>query len=352
MSSQVRILKYICRQCQKEHNGWVQPCQGCGGMNTLQETRIPYGSAGHIQQAIPLSSRQQGIPITPQVHGPNGIASRGMVPATQEFRVISNPNQPLPNVQIANPPIPQQPFVMPPPSPQAMMPPPPPIALATTETEGSSEPRLDTSWEPIDAITGGGMVLGSSILLSGPPGIGKSTLILQWLKYLSEKHNVPSLAVTGEETRKMVLGRARRVEAQDPRLFVARASSVQEIDAALEGVNPFALALDSLQAFTLGEEDIRGDLATSKEIARLYNAWAKVNGKLLILLCQVTKDGASAGPRAIEHLVDAHFMFEEIDTTHSRLVALKNRFGERKTISWHMTERGLLPWKEEAGEPS
>jgi DNA repair protein RadA/Sms len=193
------------------------------------------------------------------------------------------------------------------------------------------------------------MVLGSSILVSGPPGIGKSTLILQWLKYLSEKHNVPTLAITGEETRKMVLARARRVEAQDPRVFVARASSATEIDNALLSVNPFLLALDSLQAFTLGEEDTRGDLATSKEIARIYNAWAKENGKLVIFLCQVTKDGASAGPRAIEHLVDAHFMFEEIDETHSRLVSIKNRFGERKTLSWHMTERGLLPWKEEVG---
>jgi hypothetical protein len=133
MSSQVRILKYICRQCGKDHNGWVQPCAGCGAMNTLQETRIPYGGAGHIQQAVNLSSRQQGIPITPQVHGPNGIANRGMVPATQEFRVIANPNV-LAQVPagMPPPPMPQVPFQMPPPSPQAMMPPPPPLALATT----------------------------------------------------------------------------------------------------------------------------------------------------------------------------------------------------------------------------
>jgi DNA repair protein RadA/Sms len=340
MSSQVRLIQYTCSQCGNKHNAWKQPCEKCGAYNTLTETRENYGGGSHITQGIPLG-RQQGQPIYPQVHGPNGIANRGMVPATQSVRVINPGGTPTAPVAPA-------PFVMPAPSAAAMIPPPPPVALSTDSKEATDEVRFPIDWEPLDAITGGGMALGSSVLLSGAPGIGKSTLTLPWALRFVQKYDYHALIVTGEETRKQVLNRARRCQCTDPRLFVAKASSVDEIDAAIQAVNPFLLILDSAQAFSLSENDPRGEIETMKELTRIYNAWAKDNGRLLVMLCQVNKDGQAAGPLRLVHIVDAHFELFEIDKQHSCLASAKNRFGARLDRSWEMTSVGMVPWTEPA----
>jgi DNA repair protein RadA/Sms len=203
--------------------------------------------------------------------------------------------------------------------------------------------RFTTSIEELDRTLGGGLVTGSVVLLGGEPGIGKSTLVLQALA-ATRTADRRALLVTGEESAPQVRTRAERLGRACGEVEVLAETRLEAVVAALESDPPAVCAIDSVQ--TLWSEDIDGTpgsvtqvRAAAAELVRL----AKRTGTALLVVGQVTKEGALAGPRLLEHLVDCVLTFEGDATGGYRVLrATKNRFGStNETGILEMTERGL-----------
>jgi DNA repair protein RadA/Sms len=210
--------------------------------------------------------------------------------------------------------------------------------------EGGEEPmRLVTGISELDRVLGGGIVPGSMVLIGGDPGIGKSTLILQLLAALArQKHKV--LYVTGEESIGQIRMRADRLAVQSSNIFLATENSVQAIIALSEKVKPAFLAVDSIQ--TMYSEEIGsapGSVTQVRESTSLLVSLAKNTGLPIILIGHVTKDGAIAGPRVLEHMVDTVLYFEgDRGQVFRVLRTVKNRFGSTNEIGvFEMKESGL-----------
>jgi DNA repair protein RadA/Sms len=194
--------------------------------------------------------------------------------------------------------------------------------------------------DELDRAFGGGLVPGQVALLGGDPGIGKSTLLLQALSSLSEKN----LYVTGEESADQVAMRARRLGLEAGGMQLLAETQLERVLGALEGARPRVAVIDSIQ--TLWSEALQsapGSVAQVRECAAQLTRVAKREGIALLLIGHVTKEGAIAGPRVLEHIVDTVLYFE--GDTHSafRLVrAVKNRFGAVNELGvFAMTEKGL-----------
>ncbi|RUM35442.1 MAG: DNA repair protein RadA, partial [Desulfobulbus sp.] len=210
--------------------------------------------------------------------------------------------------------------------------------------DGGREPsRLVTGIGELDRVLGGGIVPGSMVLIGGDPGIGKSTLILQLLAALaSQDHQV--LYVTGEESVGQIRMRAERLTIKDEHIAVATENSVQAITALAETVKPAFLAVDSIQ--TMYSEEIAsapGSVTQVRESTSLLVNLAKSSGLPIILIGHVTKDGAIAGPRVLEHMVDTVLYFEgDRGQVFRVLRTVKNRFGSTNEIGvFEMKESGL-----------
>jgi DNA repair protein RadA/Sms len=203
-------------------------------------------------------------------------------------------------------------------------------------------PRESTGLDEFDRVLGGGVVPGGVVLIGGDPGIGKSTLLLQALATMARRMKV--LYVSGEESTPQVALRARRlgVEGQGVRLMAEIA--LDEILAALESERPRIAVIDSIQTVYSGElQSAPGSVAQVRECAAQLTRAAKRSGVSLVLIGHVTKEGALAGPRVLEHMVDTVLYFEGDPHSSFRLVrAIKNRFGAINELGvFAMTDRGL-----------
>src|SRR5471030_2137305 len=218
------------------------------------------------------------------------------------------------------------------------------FALEDLKSDEPAPVRRSTGIAEFDRVTGGGLVPGSALLVGGDPGIGKSTLILQALGEYA-KRGGHAVYISGEEAMAQVRMRAARMDLQNAPLALGAATCVEDILATLEsGKTPGIVAIDSIQTLWTGALD-----AAPSTIAQVRTAsfdlvrYAKASGAALILVGHVTKDGQIAGPKAVEHLVDAVLYFEGERGHHFRVLrAVKNRFGATDEIGvFEMTGKGL-----------
>jgi DNA repair protein RadA/Sms len=218
-----------------------------------------------------------------------------------------------------------------------------PQSVATlSEIEATDVDRRPTGIEELDRVLGGGIVAGGVVLIGGDPGIGKSTLLLQALDALSK--TVPTLYVTGEESGAQVALRSRRLGLDGSQVRVVAEINLEKISATLEAEAPTVCVIDSIQ--TMYSEELTsapGSVAQVRECAAQLVRIAKSRGTAIVLVGHVTKEGALAGPRVLEHIVDTVLYFEGDTHSSFRLVrAIKNRFGAVNEIGvFAMTEKGL-----------
>ncbi len=210
---------------------------------------------------------------------------------------------------------------------------------------GSAEPppRASIGLAELDRVLGGGLVPASAVLVGGDPGIGKSTLLLQAAAALAQAGQ-PVLYVSGEELIEQVRLRARRLGVSEAPLGLAASVNLRDIAASLEARPAALVVIDSIQTMWLDSIDSApGTVAQVRAAAFELIRLAKSRGFALVLVGHVTKDGAIAGPRVLEHMVDAVLYFEGERGHQFRILrAVKNRFGATDEIGvFEMTERGL-----------
>jgi len=216
-----------------------------------------------------------------------------------------------------------------------------PVATLS-EIEASDVDRQPTGIDELDRVLGGGIVAGGVVLIGGDPGIGKSTLLLQALDSLSR--NLRTLYVTGEESGAQVALRSRRLGLDGSQVRVVAEIQLEKISATIEAEQPAVCVIDSIQTVYSDQlTSAPGSVAQVRECAAQLTRIAKSSGTAIVLVGHVTKEGALAGPRVLEHIVDTVLYFEGDTHSSFRLVrAIKNRFGAVNEIGvFAMTEKGL-----------
>jgi DNA repair protein RadA/Sms len=215
--------------------------------------------------------------------------------------------------------------------------------IPITEITTMEEPRISTTMEEVDRVLGGGIVPGSLILVGGDPGIGKSTLLLQVSGILGlQSHKV--LYVSGEESLKQSKMRAERLGVISEHLYMLSETDVQEIESHIHREEPKIIIIDSIQTVSLADiSSAPGSVAQVRECTSAFMRIAKSKGIAIFIVGHVTKEGTIAGPRLLEHMVDAVIYFEgERHHTFRILRAVKNRFGSTNEIGiFDMKEDGL-----------
>jgi DNA repair protein RadA/Sms len=193
-------------------------------------------------------------------------------------------------------------------------------------------PRRESGIGELDRVLGGGLVAGSIVLLGGDPGVGKSTLLVQALAGLAKTGSV--LYATGEESVAQTAMRARRVDAASEQIAIVAETDVERVIAHAQAARPSILAVDSIQTvFTPMLDSIPGSLAQVRECASRLMQFAKTTGTPTVIVGHVTKDGAIAGPKTLEHLVDVVLQLEGDGGGPYRILrAHKNRFGSTQEI--------------------
>lgn len=207
----------------------------------------------------------------------------------------------------------------------------------------SHETRLPTGIGEFDRVLGGGLVTGSVVLIGGDPGIGKSTILLQTATHMASA-NSAALYVTGEESLSQVALRAQRLDLPTDRLKVMAETCVERICEVLAHERPAVAILDSIQTlYTETLQSAPGGVSQIRESAALLTRFAKNSGTALFLVGHVTKEGALAGPRVLEHMVDCVLYFEgQSDSRYRMIRAVKNRFGAVNELGvFGMTDKGL-----------
>ncbi|MBI3624803.1 MAG: DNA repair protein RadA [Candidatus Rokubacteria bacterium] len=224
-----------------------------------------------------------------------------------------------------------------------------PVPLGEVSLEGGE--RIPTGIAELDRVLGGGVVRGSLVLIGGDPGIGKSTLLLQASRALADL-SAPVLYVSGEESAAQVKLRADRLGISPGGLFLLAESNLEAVEGHAESLRPQVLVVDSIQAVYLPDlESAPGSVSQVRECGGRLMLLAKRKGIATFLVGHVTKEGALAGPRVLEHLVDTVLYFEgERHHRYRVLRAVKNRFGSTNEIGvFEMTERGLAEVKNPSG---
>lgn len=210
--------------------------------------------------------------------------------------------------------------------------------------ESGKEPRVQTNIGELNRVLGGGFVPGSLILVGGDPGIGKSTLLLQTSHALTVA-GLKVLYVSGEESVRQTKLRADRLNALSESLFVLCETNLEQIEEAIEEIQPDFLVIDSIQTvYQPSVASAPGSVSQVRECTTHFMRIAKVKGIATVLVGHVTKEGAIAGPRLLEHMVDCVLYFEgERHHTYRLLRAVKNRFGSTNEIGiFEMQETGLI----------
>ena len=207
-----------------------------------------------------------------------------------------------------------------------------------------TDERFSTSFGELDRVLGGGIVVGSLVLVGGDPGIGKSTLLLQMCKELASRHkNV--LYISGEESLKQIKMRASRLSYSEGDLLLLSETNLDLIEDAIKKINPDVVIIDSIQ--TMFREDIGsapGSVSQVRETTHSLMQIAKGMGISIFIVGHVTKEGVVAGPRVLEHMVDTVLYFEGDNHASYRILrAVKNRFGSTNEIGvFEMRNVGLV----------
>lgn len=272
-------ISYSCTECGAVSPKWMGQCNDCNAWNSLVEMVITAPTKANMME----NPRFKGYAGT----GPSGVLDLTSVSVVNEHRVSS----------------------------------------------GISE---------LDRVLGGGLVAGSVILIGGDPGIGKSTVLLQSLCHLSEKHQ--TLYVTGEESLQQVKIRAQRLGINEGDLRLLAETQVERILEIAAQEKPQVMVVDSIQTiFTEVLQSAPGSVGQVREGAQHLVRFAKQTGTALFLVGHVTKEGTLAGPRVLEHMVDTVLYFEgQTDSRYRIIRAQKNRFGAVNELGiFVMTDRGL-----------
>jgi DNA repair protein RadA/Sms len=210
-----------------------------------------------------------------------------------------------------------------------------------TEIEQGSEVRIDTNNAELNRVLGGGLVLGSLVLIGGEPGIGKSTLMLQVA--LNFK-NLKVLYVTGEESEQQIKMRSERVGSLNSECYILTETHTQSIFQHIENLTPGLVIIDSIQTLhTDIIESSAGSISQIRECAAEFQKFSKLTNVPVILIGHITKDGGLAGPKILEHMVDTVLHFEgERNYGYRILRAVKNRFGSTSELGiFEMQSNGL-----------
>lgn len=208
--------------------------------------------------------------------------------------------------------------------------------------EAKDFPRMPTLIGEFDRVLGGGLVEGGVVLIGGDPGIGKSTLLLQAAAQLAEQG--PVLYVSGEESAQQVALRARRLGVNAQKIQLLPEIELEKVQATLASMKPKVAVVDSIQTlYASALTSAPGSVAQVRECAAQLTRVAKQSGTAIVFVGHVTKEGALAGPRVLEHMVDTVLYFEGDTHTSFRLIrAFKNRFGAVNELGvFAMTEKGL-----------
>jgi DNA repair protein RadA/Sms len=224
-----------------------------------------------------------------------------------------------------------------------------PVPLTEVSSESSARQRLD--WDELNRVLGGGIVPGSLVLVGGEPGVGKSTLLMHAAHQLVRGGGASVLYVSGEESNQQVRMRAQRLGALDPGILMLAENDLDSICEAIVAVAPKVAIVDSIQTVIDGAiTGSAGSVTQVRESAARLMRLAKETGTPIFLVGHVTKEGAIAGPRVLEHIVDTVLYLEGDRRQELRLLrAMKNRFGSAEEIGvFAMVENGL----EEVPDPS
>lgn len=275
---------FVCTECGAEYRKWQGQCSSCQEWNTLSEVRLAAARPGAGSSG-----------------GASGGVGRGGYAGSLSREVVD---------------------------------------LASVDL--SEVPRLSSTFEEFDRVLGGGLVPGSAVLLGGHPGAGKSTLLLQTACKLAQER--ASLYVTGEESLSQVAMRAHRLQLPTRGLKMLAETSVETILGVAERERPEVLIIDSIQTMHL--EDIAsapGGVAQVRESAAALTRFAKQSNTVLLLVGHVTKDGSLAGPKVLEHMIDASLLLEGgADSRFRTLRGQKNRFGAVNELGvFAMLEHGM-----------
>ena len=272
---------YVCSECGGTSAKWLGKCPACGAWNTLIEQVAGSASGGGT------GNNRFSAPFT-------------ALAGTSELAVLS-------------------------------------------EIEATDIDRTSTGIDELDRVLGGGIVPGGVTLIGGDPGIGKSTLLLQAVDAL-QRAGQNALYVTGEESGAQVAMRSRRLGLDHSQVQVLPEIQLEKIIATLDAHRPAIAVIDSIQTVYSDQlTSAPGSVAQVRECAAHLTRFAKASGTAIVLVGHVTKEGALAGPRVLEHMVDTVLYFEGDTNSSFRLVrAIKNRFGAVNDIGvFAMTERGL-----------
>ena len=215
--------------------------------------------------------------------------------------------------------------------------------LSLSKIDSSTELRYDTGVGELNRVLGGGLVRGSLVLLSGDPGIGKSTILLQICEYLSQKLSV--LYVSGEESAYQIKMRAKRLGVTSEDLAIMCETDAELICEYIRTEKPDIVMIDSIQTMSISEvNSTSGSITQVRECTNLFMRTAKNFDISIILVGHVNKDGNIAGPKVLEHIVDTVLYFEgERNLSYRILRAVKNRFGSTNEIGvFEMTNKGLI----------
>lgn len=217
--------------------------------------------------------------------------------------------------------------------------------LAYQDIESQDDARQPSGIEEFDRVLGGGIVPGSLVLIGGDPGIGKSTLLLEVADKLS-KICGSVLYISGEESERQIKLRGERLGINPNNLYLLAETCLERIFVEIDRLDPQAIVVDSVQTvFSMKLESAPGSVSQVREVAGQFLMLAKNRTVPVFLIGHVTKDGAIAGPKTLEHIVDTVLYFEgERHHNHRIIRAVKNRFGAANEVGvFEMTGRGLVP---------
>ena len=274
---------FFCSDCGQETSGWMGKCPGCGSWNTIVEEKV-----------IPASAKSNS-------------AARSWISGISEAEAMAE------------------------------------HAVLLDQVTTDKEQRYSTGIHELDRVLGGGFVRGSLVLVGGDPGIGKSTLMMQVCGKGSFHGEV--LYVSGEESPQQVKLRADRLGITSDRIRLFAQTSFVQVAEAIVKIRPRLVVIDSIQ--TMYSEELSaapGSVSQVREVTAGLLRIAKNTGATIVLLGHVTKDGAIAGPRVLEHMVDTVLYFEGERQNPYRIIrAVKNRFGATDEIGiFEMTDHGLV----------
>lgn len=223
-----------------------------------------------------------------------------------------------------------------------------PVRFSDLDTE--DEPRVSTGIDEFDRVLGGGVVPGALILLGGDPGVGKSTLMLDVASRLGESG--PILYASGEESSRQIKLRGERMQVETRDLQIYSEMSVERILSVAEEIGAIGVVVDSIQTAYSEKLDMTpGSLAQVREVASRFLLWTKKRHVPVFLIGHITKDGAIAGPKALEHIVDTVLYFEGPRQHPHRIIrTIKNRFGPSNELGiFEMGSAGLHPVSNPSG---